>query len=62
MTGRARLHPGGRRDGSGRPVGKSKPKWSEDEEGDDFDAAFKYFSLLCSNSKPGLSRAFEARN
>jgi hypothetical protein len=32
-------------------VSKSKLKWSEKEEGDDFDAAFKYLSLLCSDRK-----------
>jgi hypothetical protein len=32
-------------------VSKSKLKWSEKEEGEDFEAAFKYLSLLCSDRK-----------
>jgi len=32
-------------------VSKSKLKWSEKEEDADFDAAFKYLSLLCSDRK-----------
>ena len=32
-------------------MGKSKLKWSEKEEDADFDAAFKYLSLLCSDRK-----------
>jgi hypothetical protein len=32
-------------------VAKPKLKWSEKEEGDDFDAAFKFLSLLCSDRK-----------
>jgi hypothetical protein len=32
-------------------VSKSKLKWSEKAEDADFDAAFKYFSLLCSDTK-----------
>jgi hypothetical protein len=32
-------------------VSKSKLKWSEKEEGADFDAAFQYLSLLCSDRK-----------
>jgi hypothetical protein len=32
-------------------VSKSKLKWSEQEEGADFEAAFKYLSLLCSDRK-----------
>ena len=30
---------------------KPKLKWSEKEEGDDFEAAFKFLSLLCSDRK-----------
>ena len=30
---------------------KPKLKWSEKEEGDDFEAAFKFLSLLCSDGK-----------
>jgi hypothetical protein len=37
--------------GSRQPVSKSKLKWSEKEEGEDFEAAFKYLSLLCSDRK-----------
>ena len=32
-------------------MSKSKLKWSEKEEDADFDAAFKYLSLLCSDRK-----------
>jgi hypothetical protein len=32
-------------------VSKSKLKWSEKDEDSDFDAAFKYLSLLCSDRK-----------
>jgi hypothetical protein len=32
-------------------VSKSKLKWSEKEEDADFDAAFQYLSLLCSDRK-----------
>ena len=32
-------------------MSKSKLKWSETEEHADFDAAFKYLSLLCSDRK-----------
>ena len=32
-------------------MSKSKLKWSEKEEGEDFEAAFKYLSLLCSDRK-----------
>jgi hypothetical protein len=32
-------------------VAKPKLKWSEKEEGDDFEAAFKFLSLLCSDRK-----------
>jgi hypothetical protein len=32
-------------------LSKSKLKWSEKEEDADFDAAFKYLSLLCSDRK-----------
>jgi hypothetical protein len=32
-------------------VTKPKLKWSEKEEGDDFEAAFKFLSLLCSDRK-----------
>jgi hypothetical protein len=32
-------------------VSKSKLKWSEKEEDEDFDAAFAYLSLLCSDRK-----------
>jgi hypothetical protein len=32
-------------------VSKPKLKWSEKEEGEDFEAAFKYLSLLCSDRK-----------
>ena len=41
----------GAKKGSRRPVSKSKLKWSEKEEGEDFEAAFKYLSLLCSDRK-----------
>jgi hypothetical protein len=34
-------------------VSKSKLTWSEKEEDADFDAAFKYLSLLCSDRKAG---------
>jgi hypothetical protein len=34
-------------------VSKSKLKWSEKEEEADFDAAFQYLSLLCSDRKAG---------
>ena len=32
-------------------MSKSKLKWSEKDEDSDFDAAFKYLSLLCSDRK-----------
>ena len=32
-------------------MSKAKLKWSEKEEGEDFDAAFAYLSLLCSDRK-----------
>ena len=32
-------------------MAKPKLKWSEKEEGDDFEAAFKFLSLLCSDRK-----------
>jgi hypothetical protein len=32
-------------------VGKPDLKWSEQEEDEDFDAAFKYLSLLCPDTK-----------
>ena len=32
-------------------MAKPKLKWSEKEEGDDFEAAFKFLSLLCSDGK-----------
>jgi hypothetical protein len=32
-------------------VSKPKLKWSEKEEGADFEAAFKFLSLLCSDAK-----------
>ena len=41
----------GKDDGSTRLVSKSKLKWSEKEEDADFDAAFQYLSLLCSDRK-----------
>jgi hypothetical protein len=34
-------------------VSKSKLKWSEKQEDADFDAAFQYLSLLCSDRKAG---------
>ena len=34
-----------------QPVSKSELNWSEKEEDADFDAAFKYLSLLCSDRK-----------
>ena len=36
---------------SRQPVSKSELKWSEKQEDADFDAAFKYLSLLCSDRK-----------
>ena len=34
-------------------MSKSKLKWSEKDEDSDFDAAFQYLSLLCSDRKAG---------
>jgi hypothetical protein len=50
ITGRAKLHPWREaRKGATQKVSKSKLKWSEKEEDADFDAAFQYLSLLCSD-------------
>jgi hypothetical protein len=42
---------GGAEKGNRQPVSKSELKWSEKQEDADFDAAFKYLSLLCSDRK-----------
>jgi hypothetical protein len=42
---------GGAEKRSRQPVSKSELKWSEKQEDADFDAAFKYLSLLCSDRK-----------
>jgi hypothetical protein len=39
------------KEGSGRPVSKSDLKWSEKQEDSDFEAAFKFLSLLCPNTR-----------
>ena len=38
-------------EGSRRPVSKSELKWNEKQEGADFEAAFKFLSLLCPDRK-----------
>ena len=48
---RARLRPRGAINEGSRKGGKPKLEWSEKEEDADFDAAFDYLSLLCSERK-----------
>jgi hypothetical protein len=49
--GCAKLHPGRPNEENRQKVSKSELNWSESEEDADFDAAFKYLSLLCSDRK-----------
>ena len=45
------MHPGCPKKENGQKVSKSELNWSESEEGQDFKAAFKFLSLLCSERK-----------